>query len=113
MSQKKHIIHLVSNREWGGGEQYVYNLCQHFAADNYNVTIFCRPVKQVMERFALLNIAMHKLPLKGMFDLYSAVRLSSFLKNKECVIHVHNFKDAFTAAPKILSYSKYIFLLKS
>ena len=98
MSQKKHIIHLVSNREWGGGEQYVFNLCQHFAANNYSVTIFCRPVKQVMERFSLLGVSLYQLPLKGMFDLFSAVRLSSFIKDKECVIHVHNFKDAFTAA---------------
>lgn len=97
MSQKTDIIHLVSNREWGGGEQYVFNLCQHFVADNYNVTIFSRPVKQVVENFALLKIPVYKLPLKGIFDLFSAVRLSSFIKDKQCIIHVHNFKDAFTA----------------
>ncbi len=98
MNPQKHIIHLVSNREWGGGEQYVFNLCQHFAANGHTATIFCRPVKQVMERFSLLDVSVHKLPLKGIFDLFSVVRLSTFLKGKQCVIHVHNFKDAFTAA---------------
>jgi len=98
MNPQKHIIHLVSNREWGGGEQYVFNLCQHFAANGHTVTIFCRPVKQVMERFSLLDVSVHKLPLKGIFDLFSVVLLSTFLKGKQCVIHVHNFKDAFTAA---------------
>ena len=37
------VFHLVSNKEWGGGEQYVYDLCQRQMADGLSVSVFCRP----------------------------------------------------------------------
>ena len=39
------VFHLVSNKEWGGGEQYVYDLCQRQMADGLSVSVFCRPVE--------------------------------------------------------------------
>ena len=29
----KKVFHIVSNKEWGGGEQYVYDLAQRQMAD--------------------------------------------------------------------------------
>ena len=44
------IFHIVSNKEWGGGEQYVYDLSQRQMADGINVTIFCKPVQALMQK---------------------------------------------------------------
>ncbi len=99
MSIKKHIIHLVSNKEWGGGEQYVYDLCGRLKADGYRVTMFTRNVEAVRSRMSELGVPMHTLPLGGAFDAVSALRLARFLRGAgDCVVCAHNFKDAFTAA---------------
>ncbi len=98
MNIKKHIIHLVSNREWGGGEQYVYDLCSRLKADGYRITMFTRQVEAVTARMAELGVPMHTMPLGGAFDAVSALRLARFLRGAgECVVCAHNFKDAFTA----------------
>lgn len=98
MSTKRHIIHLVSNRSWGGGEQYVYNLCSRLKADGYDVTLFTRKAAPVVERLSELGVPLHYLSLGGAIDFVSGFRLSRFLRHAGCcVVHVHNFKDAFTA----------------
>lgn len=95
---KKHLIHLVSNKEWGGGEQYVYDICRNLGNEEYLVSLFCRPIKQVFDRLSTLNLPLYELPLKGVADVFSACCLSRHLRQGECIIHCHNFKDAFTAA---------------
>ncbi|MBQ9357685.1 MAG: glycosyltransferase family 4 protein [Prevotella sp.] len=93
------VFHIVSNKEWGGGEQYVYDLAQRQLADGYGVELFCRPVEAVIAKFRELGIPVHALPLKGTLDLKSAFKMASHLKGMaRCLVHAHNFKDAFTAA---------------
>lgn len=106
MTTPKHIIHLVSNKVWGGGEQYVYNLCGSLKADGYDITLFTRDAPQVISRMTGLGVSMHRLALRGAFDAASAFKLAAMLRRKDdgCVVHVHNFKDAFTAVyARILS----------
>ena len=95
----KKVFHIVSNKEWGGGEQYVYDLAQRQMADGYSVELFCRPVKAVISKFEELNIPIHPLSLKGALDLSSAWKMSTIIRLQDpCIVHAHNFKDAFTAA---------------
>lgn len=105
---KCNIIHLVSNKVWGGGEQYVYDLCKYFSEQGCNVAVYARPIKALLDRFSQLDIALHTLPLKGSFDVKSARALAKQLRgNGPTVVHVHNFKDAFTAVyAKMLSGNK-------
>ena len=92
------VFHLVSNKEWGGGEQYVYDLCQRQMADGLSVSVFCRPVEGVVERFGGLTSDLVESRLGGVFDLRSACRLARAIRQSgPCVLHAHNFKDAFTA----------------
>lgn len=91
------IIHLVSNRVWGGGEQYVYDLCSHLKTDGHQVTVIHKPYKVLSDRFSELDIPLYSMPLRGITDLISAVRLSRIIRNGNSIIHVHNYKDAFTA----------------
>lgn len=98
MNNGKHIIHLASNKEWGGGEQYIHDLCARLKHDGYRITMFLRDIDAIKERMADLDVPMHTLPSGGAFALRRAFLLSRFLKNAgECVVCAHNFKDAFTA----------------
>lgn len=93
------VIHLVSNKEWGGGERYALDLCNALRADSHNVTVFTRRKPDVAQPF--INAGLHGgfLRLGGVLDVLTPVRLARFIRSLEgrTVIHVHNFKDAQTA----------------
>ena len=92
------IIHLVSNKVWGGGEQYVLDLATAFAAKGNEVTIVSRDIDAVTRRFRDAGLPVTTMALKGTIDLVSPFRLARLIgKEQPVVIHVHNFKDATTA----------------
>lgn len=92
------IIHLVSNKVWGGGEQYVLDLATAFAADGNDVTIVSRNFDAVTSRFKEAGLPVITMPLKGTIDLVSPFRLAKMLRGAgKAIIHVHNFKDATVA----------------
>ena len=91
------IIHIVSNNVWGGGEQYVFDLAGRQLADGIDVEICCRPSETVISKFRKLGIPVHAMPLRGVMDLKSGLLLSKIADQAgPCLIHAHNFKDAFT-----------------
>lgn len=93
------IIHLVSNKVWGGGEQYVLDLCRRLDADGHSVAVITRGIEAVDAPFRKAGFTPGHLPLGGVFDFISSSRLSRVLDNmsEPVVVHVHNFKDARTA----------------
>lgn len=92
------IFHIVSNKEWGGGEQYVYDLCQRQMADGIDVTIFCKPVEAIIQKYAEAGMQVLPLALGGALDVKSAWQMAKVIRKAgTCAIHAHNFKDAFTA----------------
>lgn len=93
------IIHLVSNKVWGGGEQYVLDLCRRLEADGHSVAVITRGIDTVDSPFCKAGFTPGHLPLGGIFDFISASRLGRVLDNMTtpAVVHVHNFKDAHTA----------------
>lgn len=93
------IFHIVSNKEWGGGEQYVYDLGRRQQADGWDVTIVCKPIEGISRRYEEAGMQVMTLPLGGALDVKSAWQLASVLNSAgPCIVHAHNFKDAFTAA---------------
>ena len=95
----KQIFHIVSNKAWGGGEQYVFDLCQRQLADGIQVAVFCKPVEVIISKFRELNIPVYPMFLNGLIDFKSAWHMGKILHEAgPCTIHAHNFKDAFTAA---------------
>ena len=90
------IFHIVSNKEWGGGEQYVYDLSQRQIADGIDVTIFCKPVEAIMQKYQEAGMKVIPLALGGALDVMSAWKMAKVIENHSN-IHAHNFKDAFTA----------------
>ena len=99
------IFHIVSNKEWGGGEQYVYDLSQRQRADGIDVGIFCKPVEAIVQKYAETGMDVLPLALGGALDLKSAWQMARVIKNlriresedQSVILHAHNFKDAFTA----------------
>ena len=93
------IFHIVSNKEWGGGEQYVYDLSQRQMADGIDVTIFCKPVETIIQKYAEAGMKVVPLALGGALDVKSAWQMAKVIHATAgpCAIHAHNFKDAFTA----------------
>ena len=92
------IFHIVSNKEWGGGEQYVYDLSLRQQADGIDVTVFCKPVEAIIQKYAGAGMKVLPLALGGAFDVRSAWQMARVIsKVGPCTIHAHNFKDAYTA----------------
>ena len=92
------IFHIVSNKEWGGGEQYVYDLCQRQRKDGIEVNIICKPIDSISKKYEEAGITVYRMPLGGALDLKSGWQLGSIVKKAgKCTIHAHNFKDAYTA----------------
>jgi len=92
------IFHIVSNKEWGGGEQYVYDLSQRQLADGIEVAIFCKPVEAIVRKYEAAGMRVLPLALGGALDVRSAFLMSKVISQAgACTIHAHNFKDAFTA----------------
>lgn len=93
------IIHLVSNKEWGGGERYALDLCKALKADGHNVKAVTRRRPEVAGPFIEAGIHGGYMRLGGVLDVMSPVKLARMLEDTDgdVTVHVHNFKDAHTA----------------
>ena len=106
------IIHLVANKTWGGGEQYVYDLIESLKKENWcNISVICKNYQAVTEKFMTLDVPLCHLKLNGYTDIKSIIALSKILKkqDEDTIIHTHDFKRAFIAiAARKLSGKKNI-----
>lgn len=102
------IYYIISNKVWGGGEQYVYDICKNLATEGFSIELFYRPNNNIEHKLLALNLHISKLPLRGGLDLFSAIAIAFRIRNAgRCIIHVQNFNDAFTAVlAQILSSNK-------
>ncbi|MBO7580070.1 MAG: glycosyltransferase family 4 protein [Bacteroidaceae bacterium] len=88
------IYHIISNKVWGGGEQYVFDMCQHLIRDGHHVELFCRPFPPVVSKLQALGVPIHPVALRGLASVY---RIARVIGEGGGILHVHNFKDAFPA----------------
>ncbi|MDE6288813.1 MAG: glycosyltransferase [Muribaculaceae bacterium] len=93
------IIHLVSNKEWGGGERYALDLCKALKADGHNVKALTRRRPEVAGPFIEAGLHGGYMRLGGVLDVLSPIKLARMLEEIDgnVILHVHNFKDAHTA----------------
>ena len=89
------IYHIISNKVWGGGEQYAFDLCQRLIRDRHHVELFCRPFPNVVLKLHALGVTIHPVALRGMASVYRIAHVIG--KEGGGILHVHNFKDAFPA----------------
>jgi len=93
------VIHLISNKVWGDSERYALDLCRALRADGHTVMVYTRNKSEVRGPLSRDNLTGGTLRLGGTWDFLSPIRLASALRRLpgNTVIHVHNFKDAYTA----------------
>ncbi|MDE6577224.1 MAG: glycosyltransferase family 4 protein [Muribaculaceae bacterium] len=100
------IVHLVRATSWGGGERYALDLCEQSVSRGHDVTVVTRGIPRMDKYFSHLPGKIKKMPLGGIFDMVSPVKLASLIKSfpeERVVVHVHNFKDA-----EIVARAKYL-----
>lgn len=94
------VIHLVSNRVWGGGERYVLDLALTQMKSGFRVKVFTRGFPAVDVPMAAAGLQLGKLPLRGELDFISPLRLAKEMMEgdeRQIIVHSHNFKDAVIA----------------
>lgn len=98
---RMNVIHLVTNKVWGGGERYVLDLAKKSMESEINVRILARPVKAVTDKFSDAGIALDTARFGGITDITTPRRLAAI--TDECalsgpvILHAHDFKTALTA----------------
>jgi len=92
------VFHIVSNKTWGGAERYASDLVAHMRHDpNFYVEVVSAKNDDIIEQFQKMDIPVSILPLKGIRDFDSPVRLARMLKKGKNIVHVHTYRDAITA----------------
>lgn len=92
------VFHIVSNKTWGGAERYASDLVANMRHDpDYYVEVVSAKNDDIIEQFQKMDIPVSILPLKGIRDLDSPVRLARMLKKGKNIVHVHSYRDAATA----------------
>lgn len=92
------VFHIVSNKTWGGAERYASDLVAHMRHDpNFYVEVVSAKNDDIIEQFQKMDIPVSILPLKGIRDIDSPVRLARMLKKGKNIVHVHTYRDAVTA----------------
>lgn len=99
MTSPKTLIHILTANRWGGVERYALDICKHFIDSGWNVMAITRDAKVVDTPFEKAGVNLLHAPFGGMLDFQSIRFLTKVLKKNEgeVIIHVHGFKNAFTA----------------
>lgn len=92
------VFHIVSNKYWGGPEEYAYEMVSRLRNDDrFYAEVVCKKNEPVLFHFRRLEIPISILPLKGVTDIDSPTRLARLLRKGHNIVHVHTFRDAFAA----------------
>ena len=92
------VFHIVSSKTWGGAERYASDLVAHLRHDpDFYVEVVSAKHDHIIEQFQKMDIPVSILPLKGIRDLDSPVRLARMLRKGRNIVHVHTYRDAATA----------------
>lgn len=92
------VFHIVSSKTWGGAERYASDLVDHMRHDpEFYVEVVSAKNDDIIEQFQKMDIPVSILPLKGIRDFDSPVRLARMLRKGKNIVHVHTYRDALTA----------------
>lgn len=91
------LIHIVGANRWDEPWRHALDVCRHFRSLGWSVTAYTRDAKAIDSRFRAALIDIRHCPLRGLFDVYSALQLSRDLRQERygTIVHVHRYRDAF------------------
>ena len=77
------IYQIVSDKQWGGPEQYAFDLTAHIRElhnNDFYMEIVTQQRPKIIKHFRRLEIPISTLPLKSLSDLDSPIRLARQIK---------------------------------
>jgi len=84
------IGHIDSHTSWRGGQKQVIELIKGLNKLGQRNILFCKPSSEIAERAEEIGLEVIKLPLRGEWDIISALKLRSFVKKEKVdIIHTH------------------------
>jgi len=119
-NEKLKVFHLDSERTFRGGERQVFYLIEGLKEKGVENFLFC-PANSHL--FKEVNVKKIPLSMRGEFDVFSAIKLSKFIKKFEPhILHAHTAHSLSTAIvakklsgknPKIIASRRVDFHIKS
>jgi len=83
-------LHVDTEPHWGGGQQQVLHLLVGLAQRSLRAELVARPGCPLAERAASAGIVVHMLPLRGEWDVASALRLARIARTGGFdLLHLH------------------------
>ncbi|OJU44803.1 MAG: hypothetical protein BGN96_01540 [Bacteroidales bacterium 45-6] len=90
------VLQLFASPQWGGGEQYVFDLSRNLLNLGYKIVFVSRKSSDTASKLAELGANATWLPMKFLFDIWSIWKLARIIDQESVdVVHAHIFKDAF------------------
>lgn len=84
------IAHIDTQLTWRGGERQALELIKGLNARNQINVLFCKPDCDLSSRAEEAGISVIHLPLRGEWDVLSALKIRSFIKQNEIdIVHAH------------------------
>lgn len=89
------IVHLVSAKEWGGGEEYVMSLACEQRKRGHDVEIISANRPEVINKYRDAGFKVYVMQIHGHFNPLSPFRIANIFRESadETVIHVHRISD--------------------
>lgn len=98
MKHSETIFQIFASPTFGGGERFVCDLARRQIADGRRVVFISRKSEVLRSHTAEFGMPHRELPLRGAADIVSAIKIARMIaRERPSVIHLHHFKDAFTA----------------
>ena len=92
------VFHIVSGNTWSGAERYAADVMTRLRHDTrFYSEMVCGKNDAIIAQFQHLEIPVSILPLRGIADIDSPMRLARMLKRGQNIVHAHTVKDAVTA----------------
>jgi glycosyltransferase involved in cell wall biosynthesis len=90
------VLQIFASPQWGGGEQYVFDLSRNLLNLDYKIIFVSRKSPDIAGKLAEIGANATWLPMKFLFDIWSIWKLAQIVDRQSVdVVHTHIFKDAF------------------
>ncbi len=84
------VGHIDTHVSWRGGQRQVIELIKGLNRLGQNNILFCKPKSEIAAHASKSGIEMVELPLRGEWDIFSALELRSFVREKKIdILHTH------------------------
>lgn len=90
------ILHIASNREWGGGEVYIATLAKEQMNHGHDVEIICANRPEIIKRFKEEGLKVRVMQIHGHLNFITPLKIAGLMRKHggNAVIHIHRLPDS-------------------